>query len=147
LTNLVRKWSSIIFLQPHMTCSGWMTTHRRRPKDAKPVSFFLQIWLLRMPILNQRLGSFPTESRAIIFPQYRQDYPFSWPINRGRFQGLKKEKIGSKVNQKYERHYFFLHVIKYFKWWLKTYSMHQIKLIRSYVLINKQIKVDVAGLI
>ena len=53
-----------------------------------------------MPTLNQRLGSFPTESRAAIFPQCRQDYPLPPPINRGGFQGLKEEKIGSKVSQK-----------------------------------------------
>jgi len=85
-----------------MTCSGWMTTHRCRswPKEANLVNLFLHIWQLRMPTLNQRLGSFPTESRAAIFPQCRQDYPLPPPINRGGFQGLKEEKIRSKVSQK-----------------------------------------------
>jgi len=79
-----------------------MTTHRRRswPKEANLVNLFLHIWQLMMPTLNQRLGSFPTESRAEIFPQCRQDYPLPPPINRGGFQGLKEEKIRSKVSQK-----------------------------------------------
>ena len=55
---------------------------------------------LRIPTLSQWLGSFPTESRAEIFPQYRQDCPLPPPINRGGFNGQKKEKIGSKVSQK-----------------------------------------------
>ena len=85
-----------------MARSGWMTTHQRRcwPKEANSVSLFLQIWQLRMPILNQRLGSFTTESRAEIFSQCRQDCPLPPLINEGGFQGLREEQIGSKVSQK-----------------------------------------------
>jgi len=32
-----------------------------------------------MTTLSQRLGSFPTESRAEFFPQYRQDFPLPSP--------------------------------------------------------------------
>ena len=53
-----------------------------------------------MPTLSQRLGSFPGESRAESFPQRRQDFPLSPPINRGGFDGLRKEKIGSKIRKK-----------------------------------------------
>jgi len=79
-----------------------MTTHwrRHRPKEANSVSLFLQIWQLMMPTLSQRLGSFPTESRAEIFPHCRQDCSLPRPITRGGFDGLRKEKIRSKVSQK-----------------------------------------------
>jgi len=53
-----------------------------------------------MPTLSQRLRFFPTESRAIIFPQCRQDCPFLPFINRGGFHGLREETIGSKFGQK-----------------------------------------------
>jgi len=53
-----------------------------------------------MPTLNQRLGSFPNESRVAIFPRYRQDCPLPPLINKGGFNGLRGEKIGSKVSQK-----------------------------------------------
>ena len=53
-----------------------------------------------MPTLSQRLRFFPTESRAIIFPQCRQDCPFLPFINRGGFHGLREETIGSKFDQK-----------------------------------------------
>jgi len=43
------------------------------------------------------LGSFPTESRAEIFPQCRQDCPLPPPINRGGVDGLREEKIELKV--------------------------------------------------
>jgi len=85
-----------------MNCSGWMTARRPRPgpKEANSVSLFLQIWQLRMPTLNQRLRSFPTESRATIFPRCRQDCPLPPPIIRGGFQGLKEREIRSKISQK-----------------------------------------------
>jgi len=50
--------------------------------------------------LNQRLGSFPTKSRAAILPLCRQDYPLPSPINRGSVDDLREEKFGSKVSQK-----------------------------------------------
>ncbi|KAJ7010082.1 hypothetical protein NC653_000726 [Populus alba x Populus x berolinensis] len=50
--------------------------------------------------LSQWLGSFPTESKAEIFPQCRQDCPLPPPINRGGFHGLREGRIGSKVSQK-----------------------------------------------
>jgi len=50
-----------------------------------------------MPTLNQRLGSFPTESRVAIFPQCRQDSPLPPPINRSEFHSLREKKIRSKV--------------------------------------------------
>jgi len=79
-----------------------MTIHRhwRLPKDANSVSLFLQIWQHRMPTLNQRLGSFPIESRAEIFPQCRQDCPLPPLINRGGFQALREKKTRSKVSHK-----------------------------------------------
>jgi len=46
--------------------------------------------------LNQRLGSFQTESRAAIFLQYRQDCPLSLPINRSGFHTLKGGKTSPK---------------------------------------------------
>jgi len=53
-----------------------------------------------MPTLSQRLGSFPTESRAESFLQCRQDCPLPSSINRGGFHDLREEKSGSKVGQK-----------------------------------------------
>jgi len=53
-----------------------------------------------MPTLSQRLGSFPTESRAEILPQCRRNYPLPPPINRGWCYGLREEKIESKISQK-----------------------------------------------
>jgi len=49
--------------------------------------------------LRQQLGSFPSESRAEIFLHCREDFPIPPPINRGGFDGLREEQIGSK-NQK-----------------------------------------------
>jgi len=87
------------FSTTHMARSGWMTTYRRQhqPKKANSVSLFLQIWQLRMSTLNQRLGSFPTESRVAIFLQCRQDSPLPPPINRSEFHSLREKKIRSKV--------------------------------------------------
>ena len=51
-----------------------------------------------MPTLNQLLRSFPTESRAVIFLQCRQDCPLPPPINRGGFQGLRGG--GNRVQSK-----------------------------------------------
>ena len=87
------------FSTTHMARSGWMTTYRRQhqPKKANSVSLFLQIWQLRMPTLNQRLRSFPTESRVAIFLQCRQDSPLPPPINRSEFHSLREKKIRSKV--------------------------------------------------
>jgi len=53
-----------------------------------------------MPTLSQRLGSFPSESRAEIWPRCRRDYPLPPPINRGWVYGLIEEKIWSKISQK-----------------------------------------------
>jgi len=53
-----------------------------------------------MPTLSQRLGSFPTKSRAEIFPLCRRDCPLPPPINRGGFDGLREEKIASKNRKK-----------------------------------------------
>ena len=50
--------------------------------------------------MSQRLRCFPTESRAAIFPQRRQDCPLPLPINRVGFDDLRGEKFGSKVSQK-----------------------------------------------
>jgi len=70
------------------------------PWEVNSGSLFLQIWQLREDTLNQRLGSFPIKSRAEILPQCRRDYPLPLAINRGWFDGLREEKIGSKVSQK-----------------------------------------------
>jgi len=53
-----------------------------------------------MPTLSQRLGSFPTESRAENFFLCRQDCPLPPSINRGEFHGLREEKFGSKNHKK-----------------------------------------------
>jgi len=53
-----------------------------------------------MPTLSQRLGFFPSESRAEILPRCRRDYPLPPPINRGWVYGLREDKIGSKISQK-----------------------------------------------
>jgi len=102
MTNLARKWSSAISLQPYVAHSGWMTTHRCRcrPNEANSVSLFLQIWQLRMPTLNQQLGSFPAKSRAENFFLVKKRLPSSTPINRSRFHGLMEETIRSKVGLK-----------------------------------------------
>ena len=69
---------------------------------------------LRIPTLSQWLGSFPTESRAEIFPQYRQDCPLPPPINRGGFNGQKK---GENRVQSQPKNLFscrFLHIYYFF---------------------------------
>ena len=53
-----------------------------------------------MPTLSQRLGSFPSESRAEILPLCRRDYPLPSPINRGSVDDLREEKMGSKNHKK-----------------------------------------------
>jgi len=53
-----------------------------------------------MPTLSQRLGSFPTKSRAEILPWCRRYYPLTSPINRGSIDDLREEKLWSKVSQK-----------------------------------------------
>jgi len=53
-----------------------------------------------MPTLSQRLGSFPSESRAEIFMYCRKDCPLPPPINKGGFYGLREEKIRSKNHKK-----------------------------------------------
>ena len=53
-----------------------------------------------MPTLSQRLGSFPSESRAELFLHCRQDFPLPSLINRGGFDGMREENIGSKISQK-----------------------------------------------
>jgi len=85
-----------------MKVSGWMTTrhHRRRREEVNSGSLFLQIWQLREATLNQRLRSFPTELRAAIFLQRRQDWPFPPLINRGSVDDLREEKIGSTIGEK-----------------------------------------------
>ena len=50
--------------------------------------------------MSQRLRCLPTESRAVIFPQRRQDCPLPHPINRVGFDDLGEEKFRSKVSQK-----------------------------------------------
>jgi len=79
-----------------------MTAQRRRRwrEEVNSGSLFLQIWQLREATLNQQLGSFPTESKAEIFPQCRQDWPLPPPINRGGVNGLREEKIELKVGRK-----------------------------------------------
>jgi len=54
--------------------------------------------------LNQRLGSFLTESMAAIFSLCRQNYPFPPTINRGGFHGLSMKKMGSKIYKKKTSH-------------------------------------------
>jgi hypothetical protein len=49
-----------------------------------------------MPPSNQRLRSFLAESRAVIFSQWKQDYPLRPPINRGEFISLSIKKIRCK---------------------------------------------------
>ena len=53
-----------------------------------------------MSNLSQRLGSFPSESRAEMFLHCRQDCHLPSPINRGGFDGLREEKMGSKNHKK-----------------------------------------------
>jgi len=53
-----------------------------------------------MPTLSQRLGSFPSEPRVEIFLHCRQDCPLPPPINRGGCDGMREEKIRSKISQK-----------------------------------------------
>jgi len=53
-----------------------------------------------MPTLSQRFRSFLTELMAEILPRFRRDYPLPPPINRGGFDILEEEKIGSKNRQK-----------------------------------------------
>jgi hypothetical protein len=50
--------------------------------------------------LNQRLGFFPTKSRAEILPRCRRDYPLPLPINRCSVDDLREEKIESKKKKK-----------------------------------------------
>jgi len=59
-----------------------------------------QIWQLEVHTLSQRLRCFPTESRAVIFPQRWQYSPLTPPINRISVEDLGGEKFGSKVSQK-----------------------------------------------
>jgi len=61
-----------------------------------------------MPTLSQRLGSFPSESRAESFLHCRQDCPLPPPINRDGFYSLREEKIGAKVSQKTSHFPLFL---------------------------------------
>jgi hypothetical protein len=61
-----------------------------------------------MHTLSQRLGSFPSESRAEIFLHCRQDCPLPPPIYRGGFDGPREEKIGAKVSQKTSHFPLFL---------------------------------------
>jgi len=59
-----------------------------------------QIWQLEEHTLSQRLRCFPTESRAVIFPQRRQYSPLTLPINRISVEDLGGGWFGSKVSQK-----------------------------------------------
>uniref|UniRef100_A0A6M2F7F8 Uncharacterized protein n=1 Tax=Populus davidiana TaxID=266767 RepID=A0A6M2F7F8_9ROSI len=63
-----------------------------------------------IPTLSQWLGSFPTESRAKRFPQYRQDFPLPPPINRGGFHGLKGGENRVQTQQKTSFFFRFLHI-------------------------------------
>ena len=85
-----------------MVITGSLANKRtwHHPKEATSGSLQLQIWQWTMPSLSQRLGSFPTESRADNFSQCRKDFSLALPINRGGFDDLKEEKIGFKVSQK-----------------------------------------------
>jgi len=74
--------------------------HRRWREEVNSGNLFLQIWQLREATFNQQLGSLPTKSRAKILPRCGWDYPLPPPINRGGFDGLREEKIGSKNHQK-----------------------------------------------
>jgi len=89
---------------------GWMTTHRPGTSLKRPTQsvFSCRFDKVRIPTLSQWLGSFPTESRAIIFPQCRQDCPLPLFINIGGFHGLREETIGSKFGQKPANFLFFL---------------------------------------
>ena len=69
-----------------------------------------QISQLEVNTLSQQLKCFPTESRAAIFPQCRQDCPLSQPINRVGFDDLREEKFRSKVSQKTSIFAQFLHI-------------------------------------
>jgi len=101
-TKLARNESPVVSLQSHVNVSRWMTArqHRQRHEEVNSDSLFLQIWQLREATLNQRLGSFPTKSRAETSPRCRRDYPLPPLINTGSVDDLKKEKIGLKVGQK-----------------------------------------------
>ena len=72
----------------------------QRGQLRQPAAADLTIWQCTMPTLSQRLGCFPSESRAGIFLQCRQDCPLLPPINRGGFDGLREDKIGSKNRKK-----------------------------------------------
>jgi len=72
----------------------------QRGQLRQPAASDLTIWRCTMPTLSQRLGSFPSESRAEIFIQCIQDFPLPLPINIGGFHGLMEDKIGSKISQK-----------------------------------------------
>jgi len=74
--------------------------HRRWREEVNSGNLFLQIWQLREATFNQQLGSLPTKSRAKILPRCGWDYPLPPPINRGGFDGLREEKIGSKKSPK-----------------------------------------------
>jgi len=75
-------------------------TSPQRGQLRQPAAADLTIWQCTMPTLSQRLGSFPSKSRAEIFLHCRKDFPLPPPINRGGFDGLREEKIGSKISQK-----------------------------------------------
>jgi len=72
----------------------------QRGQLRQPAAADLTIWQCIMPTLSQRLGYFPSESRAAILPRCRNDYPLPIPINIDGFHGLREEKIGSKISQK-----------------------------------------------
>jgi len=79
-------WSS----PAHWHINGRGTTPKRPPQAACSCKL----------TLSQRLGSFPIESRAVIYSPVKTRLPSSTPINRSRFHVLREKKIELKVGRK-----------------------------------------------
>jgi len=100
-TKLITRHPSTSGYGRHRLTGKWTdVAPPQRGQLRQPAAADLTIWQCTMPTLSQRLGSFPSESRAEIFLQCRQDCPFPPTINRDGFHGLREEKIGSKISQK-----------------------------------------------
>jgi len=77
-------------------------------------------------ILNQQLGSLPTESRVGIFPLWIQDYSLLALINRGEFLGLSRKKMRCKISQKSVSppRFFLQQVLSFFSLFVVTFGHH-----------------------
>ena len=76
-----------------------------------------------VPILNQQLGSLPTELRVGIFPLRIQDYPLLTPINRGGFHGLSRKKMRCKISS--PPRFFLQQVLSLLSLSVVTFGHHQ----------------------